>query len=103
MLPDRGGGHASARGPLQIALLDQIGLEHVFDGVARLADGGGKIVHADRAAAEFLKYRAEQFAVHDVETEMIYIQHGQRSIGDLLSYLPLRLDLGEVTHAAQQT
>jgi hypothetical protein len=46
-------GHAPARRALQIALLDQVGFEHVLDGVALFADGGGEVVHADRPPPNF--------------------------------------------------
>jgi hypothetical protein len=73
--------YAPARRALQVALLDQVGLEHVLDGVARLADRGGEVVHADRAAAEFLQHGAEQLAVHDIEAEVVDVEHGQRGVG----------------------
>src|SRR5450759_785337 len=40
--------HTAARCTLQIALLDQKGLDHILDGVALLADGSGKVFHAYR-------------------------------------------------------
>src|SRR5712691_13179277 len=43
-----GGRHATARRALQITLLDEIRFQHIFDGVALFADGGGKIVHSYR-------------------------------------------------------
>jgi hypothetical protein len=87
--PGRGGGrrrrrHAAARRALQEALLDQVGFEHVLDGVARLADGGGEVVDADRAAAELVDHRRQQLAVHDVEAAVVDVEHQQRQIGDFL-------------------
>ena len=49
------GGHSSARGALQKALLNQIRFDHILDGVGTLADGGGYVFQADRAAAEFVQ------------------------------------------------
>ena len=46
------GRHAAALGALQVALLDEEGLEHVLDRVALLADRRGEVVDADGAAAE---------------------------------------------------
>ena len=71
----QGGGDAAARSSLQVALLDQEGLQHVLDGVALLADGSGQVVHADRAAVELLQNRLNEFAVHDVEAGTVDIQH----------------------------
>jgi hypothetical protein len=102
MPPDAGRRHASARRALQVALLDQVGFQHVLDGVARFADGGGEVVHADRAAAEFFQHGAEQLAVHDIEAEVVDVEHGQRRVGDGARDLAVGLDLGEVAHAAQQ-
>src|SRR5664279_4418707 len=45
------GGDAAARRALQEALLDEKGLDHVFDRVALLADRRGDVVEADRALA----------------------------------------------------
>jgi hypothetical protein len=42
--------HAAARRALDEALLDQIGLDDLLDGVARLAERRGKGVDSDRAA-----------------------------------------------------
>src|SRR5687767_12447282 len=59
----RNGGDAPARGSLQVSLLYQVGLEHVLDGIALLADRRGQIVHTDRSAAEFLDDRLQQLAI----------------------------------------
>ena len=48
----REGRDAPARRALQVALLDQIRLDHVFDRRALFADRGGDVVEADRAAAD---------------------------------------------------
>ena len=42
--------HAAARRALQVALLDQVRFEHVFDRVTLLADGGSEVIDADRTA-----------------------------------------------------
>ena len=51
---------ASARRALQQALLDQIGLDDVLDGVARLGQGGRDGLDADRPAAEALSAITER-------------------------------------------
>jgi hypothetical protein len=80
-----GGGrrHTSARRALQVALLDQVGLQHVLDGVAGFADRGGQIVHADRAAVELVQHGFQQLAVHQVEADAIHVEHLQRGVGQL--------------------
>ena len=52
MLPGIRRKHAAARRALDEALLDQIGLDDVLDGVARLGQAGGDRLDADRPAAE---------------------------------------------------
>ena len=48
-------GHDTAPGgALDEALLDEIGFDNVFDGVAWLGQGRGDCFDADRAAAEIL-------------------------------------------------
>src|SRR5450830_1940883 len=96
-------GDAAARRTLQVALLDQVGFQHVFDGVALFADGRGQIVEADRAAIEFEQHRFEQLAVHHIETDWINIKHHQCGVGSRLRDLAVALDLGIVPHTAQQS
>ena len=83
MPPGRERGDASTRRALQIALLDEIGLEHILDGVGFLADGSRQVVQPDRAATEFFHHRQQQLAVHHVQSDGIDIQHAQRGIGDI--------------------
>jgi len=47
------GSHATAGRAHQESLLDEEGLEYVFDGAALFADGCRQAVHPDRAAVEF--------------------------------------------------
>src|SRR5690554_7212422 len=58
--PRLGARHAPARGTDQIALLDQVGLDHVLEGAALFAQGGSERIHADRAAIEVLDDQAQQ-------------------------------------------
>ena len=94
--------HAAARRALQITLLYQIGLEHVFNRIAFFTDRRGEIIDADRAAGEFFDHCEQQFAVHDIEPQRIDVEHFQRRIGDFLRDLALRLDLGVIAHAPQE-
>ena len=95
-------GDAPARRALQVALLDQVGLDHVLDGVALLADAGRDVVQAHRAAVEAVDHGFEQLAVHDVEALRVDVQHGQRLVRDVLRDVARALDVGVVAHAAQQ-
>ncbi len=70
-------GHAAARCALHIALLDQIGFQHIFDGATLFADGGGEIIHAHRTPAEFFHHGQQQLPVHHIEADEIDIQHNQ--------------------------
>src|SRR3954447_22056180 len=60
------GEQAAARGPLQIATLDQIGLEEVVDRVAWLGQSSAHRLAADRAAAIVLRDGREVAAVHGI-------------------------------------
>ena len=98
----RGRGHAPARRALQVALLDQVRLEHVFNRVALFADGGGQVVDTDRPAVELMQDRFEQLAVHQVEADRIDIEHRQRGVSHFARDDAIGLDLGVIAHAAQQ-
>ena len=64
-------------------MLDQVGLDHVFDRVALFADGRGQAVDAHRAAIELVDDGFEQLAVHQVQALRIDFEHGQRAAGDV--------------------
>lgn len=102
VLPDRRSRHPTAWRALQIALLDQVRLDHVFDGIGRFADGGGEIVQPDRATAEFFQNCAEQLAIHEVKAEGVDIEHAQRGIRHGEGDVSFRLDFGIIAHPAQQ-
>ena len=40
------GGNTPAGRALQVALLDQVGLNHIFDGFALFTDAGGNVLEA---------------------------------------------------------
>ncbi len=94
--------HPPARRALQEALLDQVGLDHVLDGVAFLADRSGHVVQAHRPAVETVDHRLQQLAVHDVEAQRVDVEHGQCLLRDLVVDAARALDVGVVAHAAQQ-
>ena len=48
--------HPAPRGSHDVALLDQVGLQHIFNGMALFTDGRSQTVHADRATVEFLDH-----------------------------------------------
>jgi hypothetical protein len=74
-------GDAPARCALQVALLDQVGLDHVFNGVALFANAGGNVVQPHRAAVKAVDHGLQQLAVHQVKALRVHIQHGQRLVG----------------------
>jgi hypothetical protein len=75
-------GDAPARRALQVALLDQVGLDHVLDRAALLADRRGDVVEPDRAAVEAVDHGLEQLAVHHVEALRVDVEHRQRRSAD---------------------
>src|SRR3989442_14673218 len=96
------GGDTTPRRALEESLLDEIGLEDVFDRVAFFADGGCEVVDADRAAGELGEHRLQELAIHDVETGGVDVEHRQRGIGDLARDLAVGTYFCEVADAAQQ-
>ena len=94
--------HAAAAGAQDEAFLDQEGLDHVFEGVAGLGQGGGQGFDADGAAVVVLGNAAEVAAVHGVEPEGIDLEPGQRRVGDQAVDGAVPGHGGEVAHAAQQ-
>src|SRR3546814_4637204 len=61
-------GDATARCAHQITLLDQVRLDHVFDGVACFADRRGEIVESGPTAVETLDQHYQHLAVHQLES-----------------------------------
>ena len=102
MAPARLAQHAAAAGAQDQALLDQEGLDHVFQRVARLGERGGQGLHPDRAAAVVLGDAAQVAAVHGVQAELVHLQPGQRGVGDGAVDRIVAVDGGEVAHPAQQ-
>ena len=88
MLIGHGAGDASARGALQIALLDQIRFDDVFDGVFGLADRGSEVVQSDGTAVESVQNRFEQFCPSR-QSSRVHIEHFQGGIGDFCVITPL--------------
>src|SRR5690349_24278083 len=93
---------ASACGAGNEAKLNEIGLDHLLDRVARLAQARSERLHTDRAAAVEVGDHREVAPVHRVEAERVDLQPGERAIGDL------RVDeigasrMGEIAHAPKQ-
>ena len=84
---------------MQKALLNQIGLEHIFDRIFCLTDRCGQIIQAYRAAFEFMNNGLEKLAVHDIKAFAIDFQHGERTIGKRFRDLTICLDLRKIPHA----
>src|SRR5207342_1357061 len=94
--------HAAARGALEQALLEQVGLEHVLDRVGLLADRDGQGREPDRAAAELGRDRVEQGAVAAIEAAGVDLEHLQGEGGDLGVDRAAIPDLGDVADPLQQ-
>src|SRR5690554_3390689 len=83
-------------------MLDQVGFDHVFDGVAFFANGGRQAVYTHGATVKLVDNGFKQFAVHQVKTVRIDLEHGQRRLGNISRDGAVGLDLGIVAHAAQK-
>jgi hypothetical protein len=81
-------GDAPARCALQVALLDEIGFNHVFNGFALFANAGGNVVQPHRSTVKAQDHRFEQLAVHDVKALWVHIQHGQGAVGNIQADMP---------------
>src|SRR3569623_1581109 len=94
--------HPPARGTHEKALLNLKRLQHVFDGAALFADGGGQAVDAHRPAVELVDEGEQQQAVHHVETFAVDVEHVQRLLGRRAADAAIGFDLGVNTHAPRQ-
>src|SRR3569623_575105 len=84
--------HPPARGAQEKALLNQKGLQHVLDGAALFADGGGQAVAAHRPAGELIDEGEQQLAVHHVETFAVDVEHVLRLLRRVRDYAEVNAD-----------
>ena len=118
MIDDRAGGAADvleslakagvnlemvfARRTPEQALLQQVRLVHVFDGVTRFGERGGQGFDSAGATVVVLDQRAEQAAVHLVEPGGIHSQAVAGNLYDLGVDVTGALHLREVAHPPHQ-
>src|SRR5690606_11215825 len=93
---------ATARRPLQKALLDQVRLVDLLDGARVLARRDGQVREPGRAAAELLDEREQDALVHVVESFLVHVERFEGVVSDGTRDAAVALDLGEVARAAQQ-
>ena len=96
------GDQPAARGPLQQSALDQIRLDDVLDGVARLRQRRGKRLDANGTAAIVQGNGRQVAPVHGVEACGIDFERRQRLVGNGAIDRRRGGDGGEVAHPAQQ-
>ena len=82
--------------------LDEIGLDHFLDRVARFAETSGQRFHAHGSTLVDIRDHMQIAPVHGVKTDMVDLQPGQRLISDLLVDYLGPGDIGKVPHAAEQ-
>src|SRR3569623_3698209 len=80
MFPATGIEAASPRGAGDQAELDEIGLDHLLDRVARFAEARGERLHPDRAAAIDVGDHRQVTPVHRVEPEAVDLEPVERGI-----------------------
>ena len=97
-----GRGDAAARGALQVALLDEVGFDDVFQGAAFFANAGSQGIEADRPAAEVFDDDVEQAAVEVVKAAVVDGEQFERFIGDGAGDDAAAAYVGVVAHAAQE-
>src|SRR5690606_7868564 len=98
-----GGGDAAARGADEVALLQEVGLVDLLEGVLFLADAGGEGLEADGSAVEAVDDHREQAAVHGVEAGFVHLQAGEGAGGAFAIDAVAAGLLHEVAHAAEET
>lgn len=67
-------GDSPARSPTQVALLEQVGLVHILDGVAWLRESGGQRFYTDRTTVVMINDDPEQPPVHHIQSSFIHLQ-----------------------------
>src|SRR6476661_1148896 len=77
------GEHAAARRTRDEALLQQIGLDDLLDGVARLRQRRGDGLDADRTASVIHGDAAQIAMIERVEPAVVHFELRQRAVGDL--------------------
>ena len=97
-----GRGDTPAGRARQETLLDQVGLQDVFDGAPLLTQGRRQALHAHRASLEILDDDLEQTPVQPIKTPVIHLEHLHGLARDVEGDAPVGLDLGVVTHASEQ-
>ena len=88
--------HPAPRGSHDVALLNEVRLQDVLDGVALFADRCGEAVDTHRPTVELLDHGQQQPAILVVEAALVDVEHVQRQVGDGLGDVPLATHLGEV-------
>ena len=102
-MPPRGGGrHPPARGAHEVSLLDEVGLDDLFDGPPLLAQGGGQALGPHRPAVELLEEEPEELPVHHVEAVRVHLEHVQRAGRHFRDDPAVGPHLGVVAHPAQE-
>src|SRR5579862_3444030 len=96
------GDEPATRRTLQKPALDQIRLDDVLDGVARLRQRGGQRLDADRAAAIVHRDGRKVTPVHGVETGAVDFERGQRLVGHGAIDRRGAGNGGKIANAAQQ-
>src|SRR5690606_5144871 len=74
--------HTAARRAHDVALLDQIGLQNILDGVALFTDGRGQAINANRTAVEFFDQGQQQSSILVIQPALVDVEHVQCKIGD---------------------
>ena len=89
-------------GALDQALLQKVGFDDLFQGVALFGQCRRQGFDTYRAAAVMLGHGGEIAPVHGIETAAIDLETGERLIGDLGGDGPVAGHRGEITDPAQE-
>ena len=95
--------HPAARGSADEALLQQIGLDDLFQCVARFGQRRRHRLDADRATVIVPRNAIQIAMIERVETLAIDLKLQQRLVGDCRGDRAGTVDGGEIAHPPQQT
>ena len=80
MLKRLGGGDATARSPLEVALLDEEGLMGILDRMLVLSNRRGEGLEAGGSTREMLDEAEEEAPVEAIKARVVYVEEFERAL-----------------------
>src|SRR5690606_20603342 len=102
MLIRKPGCHSPPRGAVEEADLKKIWFDDLLDRILFFMQCRGQCAKPDGTTIELFNDRQQQFAVHFIKAIGVDLHPVQSVHGDMLGYLAVVIDLGIISHAAEQ-